>query len=197
MINLITVDQYKASKSIESVKDDQRIQNIIDAVSQLVKTYCANSFVDYYTDEKIEYVNVDWPTDLIQLTESPVVELITVEERASYGDSYIELTQEDKEFYFDSFTDCIRRTTSGGYRYWAQGPGAVRVTYTAGYDVDDLPADLRLAVFDLVTYYHKEEYKERRTIGGTSISNQPSSTQWRNVDFPDHIKRVLDLYKQI
>ena len=57
------------------------------------------------------------------------------------------------------------------------------------------PADLKLAVIDLVTYYHKDEYKERKVMAGASIQNAGSTSQANNVAFPDHIKRVLDLYK--
>ena len=57
------------------------------------------------------------------------------------------------------------------------------------------PHDLKLAVIDLITYYLKDEHKERRTLGGASIQNQSSTSQRNNVAFPDHIKRVLDLYK--
>jgi hypothetical protein len=45
-------------------------------------------------------------------------------------------------------------------------------------------------VADLVTYYLKGEHKERRTVKGATIQNQKS-----DLTFPDHIKRVLDLYK--
>jgi len=47
----------------------------------------------------------------------------------------------------------------------------------------------------MVTYYFKEEHKERMTIAGASLQNQGSSSLSNNVSFPDHIKRVLDLYK--
>jgi len=54
---------------------------------------------------------------------------------------------------------------------------------------------LKLAVQDLITYYLKDEHKERKVMGGSSIQNAASSSQTNNVAFPDHIKRVLDLYK--
>ena len=66
-------------------------------------------------------------------------------------------------------------------------------TYTAGYAT--LPVDLKLAVIDLMTYYFKREHKERRTLGGASIQNSATTSQADNVGFPDHIKRILDLYK--
>ena len=194
MANLITLEEYKEAEGIQSPKEDLRIEALIPSVSQLVKTYCANSIVDYYSTNKTEVINVNWDTDVIQLTESPVNTIVSVEERASYQDSYVTLTEAAYEFYFDASTDSLFRTTGGrNYRNWQKGPGAVRVVYTAGYET--VPADLQLAVIDLITYYIKDEHKERRTLAGASVQNQASTSQRNNVAFPDHIKRVLDLYK--
>ena len=44
-------------------------------------------------------------------------------------------------------------------------------------------------------YYHKNEQKQRQTIAGATIQNQSTTSQRDSVAFPDHIKRVLDLYK--
>lgn len=194
MADLTTLSDYKAAEGIQSPKDDARLNFLIPSVSELVKTYCGNSFVDYYSTNKVESINVDWDTHIIQLTESPVNTIVSVEERETYDSSYTTLTTTNHEYYLNTSTDSIVRTTGGTtYKHWARGPGAVRVTYTAGYA--SLPLDLRLAVFDLITYYLKDEHKERRSIAGASIQNQASSSQRNNVAFPDHIKRVLDLYK--
>jgi hypothetical protein len=194
MADLTTLNDYKAAEGINSPKDDARLNFLIPSVSQLVKTYCGNSFVDYYSSSKTETINVEWDTYIVQLTESPIVNVTLVEERDSYENSYATLTTSAHEYFVDTGTDSIIRTTAGStYKNWRRGPGAVRVTYTAGYSA--LPLDLRLAVFDLITYYLKDEHKERRSIAGASIQNQASSSQRNNVAFPDHIKRVLDLYK--
>lgn len=193
MTDLVTLIEYKAAEGINTPKNDEQLNKIIPSVSQLVKTYCANTFVDYYSTNKIDTINVDWDTHIVQLTESPVNTIVSVEERSNYGSSYLTLTTGAYEYYLDTITDSIIRTTNGTYKNWSRGPGAVRVTYTAGYS--SVPADLRLAVFDLITYYLKDEHKERRSIAGASIQNQASSSQRNNVAFPDHIKRVLDLYK--
>ena len=79
------------------------------------------------------------------------------------------------------------------YKNWKTGPNSVKVIYTAGYS--ELPQDLRLAVVDLIMYYHKNEQKQRQTIAGATIQNQNTSSTRGSVAFPDHIKRVLDLYK--
>ena len=193
MANLIDIDTYKISEAIVSTKDDSRINSLIASVSQLVKTYCGNSLVDYFATNKTETFNITWNTYAVQLTETPVNTVVSVKERSSYGSSYETLTTTDYQYYFDYSTDSILRTNQGGYMFWPHGPASVEVVYKAGYET--CPADLRLAVIDLITYYLKDEHKERRTLGGATIQNQTSSSQRDNVAFPDHIKRVLDLYK--
>ena len=194
MADLITLATYKDAEGLSTPKEDVRISALIPSVSQLVKTYCGNSFVDFYSSNKTETFNIDWATHVVQLTESPVNALVSVQERTSYSSSYTTLTTGAYEYSLDSNTDSIMRTwSSGGYRNLPQGVDAVKIVYTAGYSA--VPADLNLAVIDLITYYLKDEHKERRTIQGASIQNQASTSQVNNVGFPDHIKRVLDFYK--
>ena len=81
-----------------------------------------------------------------------------------------------------------------GYgKYFKKGFAAVKVVYTAGYEA--VPTDLKLAVFDLITYYLKDERKTQRSIAGTTLRNEGTTSIKGDVGFPDHIKRVLDLYK--
>ena len=48
MADLITLDEYKEYEGLTSSNEDLRLEKLIPSVSQLVKTYCANSIVDYY-----------------------------------------------------------------------------------------------------------------------------------------------------
>lgn len=192
MTNLVTVEEYKEAEGITSVKEDLRITTLVESVSQLVKTYCGNSLVDFWSENKVEEFSITWNTSMIQLTESPIRHIISVEERNDFSSAYQTLTSSD--YYLESSTDSIFRvSTTGQPLNWKSGPGSVRVTYNAGYET--VPADLKLAVFDLITYYLKDEHKERRSLAGATVQNQSSTTQRNNVAFPDHIKRVLDLYK--
>jgi hypothetical protein len=193
MANLITRAEYKESEGIQSTKEDTRIDSLVSAVSQLVKTYCNNTFVDYYASNKIEYFNNHFNVTSIQLDESPLNTVVSVKERNGIAADYTTLVV-NSDYYVDTSTDSIFRSNgSNGFKYWPLGPGAVEVTYKAGYSA--CPADLQLAVIDLITYYLKNEHKARQTIAGASIQNNASSSQRNNVTFPDHIKRVLDLYK--
>ena len=195
MADLITRDEYKSLKNLsQSVKEDSRIDALIDSVSPLVKTYCGNSIVDYYSSNKTETFNINWDTYVVQLTESPVNAIVSVQEREGYSSDYSTLTTGSNEYFLDLETDSVIRTTTGSaYKNWPKGPGAVKIVYTAGFSTT--PKDLQLAVADLITYYLKDEYKERRTMQGASVQNRGTSSMSDNVDFPDHIKRVLDLYK--
>lgn len=192
MKTLITLDQYKESEGISSTKDDVRTNALIDSVSQLVKTYCSTSFVDYFTTPAVELHSVKWYTDLIQLKECPVVSIVSVEEKPIGTDTFVIL--EPSDYYLDEATDSLYRThSSGTTKGWPKGLGSIRVTYRSGYA--ECPSDLRLATIDLVTYYLKNEHKERRTLSGASVQNASSTSAVSNVSFPDHIRRVLDLYK--
>ena len=200
MADLVTLQQYKDFNGLESVKNDARINVIIDQVSQLVKTYCGSSIVDYASTNKTEYFTTkDSYTDTIILAESPLIQVVSVEERDSQADSYITLITENSdssgkyEYIVNDDSDSITRTTSTGRKYFPRGHKAVKVVYKAGYT--STPDDLKLAVYDLIKYYLKDERKERMSIAGASVENPLSSSLSGNIGFPDHIKRILDMYK--
>ena len=190
MADLITIETYKQAKAIASSKDDERLGILIPSVSQLVKTYCANSFIDYVTAQKTEYITIEWTTNRVQLTESPIIAVATVSQRTTTTEDYEELTVLE-DYAVNARADTIDKVSGN----WPEGVEAVKVVYTAGYAT--LPADLTLVLIDLIAYYFKEEYKTIRTLSGASMHNTNTSSLVGNLGFPDHIKRVLDMYKQI
>ena len=197
MADLITVAQYKDAEGLRGEKDDDRLAVIVPQVSDLVKKYCGISFIDFYSTDKVETFSIDdnYTTTII-VSESPLVTVDSVQERASYSGSYETLTTTDYEYYVDTESDAIIRTNKEGNPIpFKRGVGAVKITYNAGYSAT--PEDLKLALFDLVNYYMKDEHKERRTLGGAQLQNQGTSGIRDNSDFPDHIKRVLDLYRVV
>jgi hypothetical protein len=197
MTDLVTVYEYKDAEGMRGEKDDDRLGVIVPQVSDLVKKYCGTSFVDYFSTNKVETFNIDdLFTQTIILSESPVTAVDKVEERTAYSEPYTEITTSNYEYYFDSAADGVIRTTKNGEkRSWAKGMGAVRITYNAGYS--STPRDLQLAIYDLITYYIKDEHKQRQSLGGASIQNQGTSGNRASTDFPDHIKRVLDLHRVV
>ena len=200
MADLVTLQQYKDFAGLTSIKNDARINVVIDQVSQLVKTYCGSTIIDYASTNKVEYKNIKDPiVETIILDESPLIQVVSVQERTSQAEAYVTLITENSdssgkyEYVIDTDSDSITRTNSTGNKYWPKGMKSVKVTYKAGYT--STPEDLKLAVFDLIKYYMKDERKERQTIAGATIENQVSSSLAGNIGFPDHIKRILDMYK--
>lgn len=201
MADLLTLDDYKLLEGINSTANDEKLEYLLTSVSKLVRTYCGTEFDTYATAPgKTEYFDVQWNTYVVQLRESPVISITGVYEREGQSESYIELfkdgTNGKYDWYFDSVSDSIFRTTeSGAYQNWKTGVGAVKVVYLAGYAT--IPSDLKLAVADLVTYYHREEYKQTQTIGSATREGSAASSIRNDPGFPDHIRRVLDLYKGV
>ena len=178
MANLITTKNYKDYMKIEHNKDDAKLDILVASISQLVKTYCGNSIVDYYSSSKTEYFDIDDTlTSEVFVTESPLNAVSAVSERDSIADRIYRIDGEKS------------------VKYWPKGFASVKVVYTAGYSA--VPTDLKLAVFDLVSYYLKEEHKTQRSIAGATLRNEGSTSIRGDIGFPDHIKRVLDLYKII
>ena len=182
------------------MSEDAKLNVIIPSVSQAVKTYCGTSFVDFYSSAKTEFFDIkDNHTTAVMLDESPIVAITSVQERDGQGSAYVTLISENSdgsgkyEYTVDEETDTIFRTEDTADKAFPKGRKAVKVVYRAGYA--STPGDLKLALFDLVKYYLKDERKERLSISGAQISNQVTTSLRENIGFPDHIKRILDFYK--
>lgn len=200
MADLITLADYKLIEGLTNTTDDLKHEILIESVSKLVRTYCHQEFDAYIASPgKTDIFDIQWDTHVVQLKESPVIEISNVYERTGQETAYTELfrdgTNSKYEWYYDSVSDAIMRTNvNGSYKNWPCGVGSVKIVYTAGYET--LPEDLKLAVADLVTYYAKDEYKQNMTIGASSREGAPL-TVIKDSGFPDHIRRVLDLYRGV
>lgn len=200
MANLLTLDEYKLLEGINSTQNDDKFEQLLTSVSTLVRSYTGQEFDTYVAAPgRTELFDIQWDSPMVQLEETPVISITGVFERKSQGETYRELfrdgTDNKYEWYFDPITETVIRTEeAGNYRDFPKGVGSVKVTYTAGYATT--PEDLKLAIADLVTYYHKEEYKQNQAIGSTSREGPPA-TAVGDTGFPDHIRRVLDLYRDV
>lgn len=183
-IPLITKAEYKTYAGISSTNQDAEIDLLIPKVSELVKSYCRRSFIDYVGNPKIETFNGG--TNKYYLKESPLLTLLTVEYSSDYGQNYVPL-DEFVDFVADITDSSIVSLKPNGFSYAING---YAVTYTAGYQT--IPEDLKLAVMDLITYYRRNDGSVHSTKapGTNSVQIEYIST----TNLPAHIKRVLDLY---
>ena len=195
MADLVTVNEYKDAEGIRGEKEDDRLAILVPQVSDLVKKYCGTSFIDYISTDKVETFTIgDNYTTTIIVSECPLTAVDLVQERTADSGDYATLTPGNYEYYVDLSADAVIRTDeNGNEKFWPKGVGAVKITYNAGYSAT--PKDLELAVVDLVTYYFKNEHKQRQVLGGATLQNQGTSSLADNVGFPDQIKRVQAMYK--
>lgn len=182
-LNLITKAEYKSYVGINSPNEDALIDSLIPKVSQLIKNYCRRTFVDYIDDPKVDQFNGG---EAFYLKEYPVVSVSSVEYSVDYGKTYVALTEYD-DWVLNRAEDAIIPTSASIFQILVNG---YKVTYTAGYE--SVPEDLKLAVFDLITYYRKNDsaIHSPKAPGTNSVQIEYITT----TSLPAHIRRVLDLY---
>ena len=184
--NLITLTEFKSYIGISSTNQDSIINTLIPQVSALVKNICRRTFLDYATDFKTE-VSKGSPSNRILLHETPLLQVSTVEFSEDYGQNYTTLI-EYTDYVVDTESDSIEIISTPYVDYIKTN--AFRITYNAGYE--EVPADLKLAVADLVNYYIRNDaaVHSQKAIGANNIQIEYITT----TNLPAHIKRVLDQY---
>jgi len=96
----------------------------------------------------------------------------------------------DRDYELDADGQEITRTRVA----FPSGTKSVKLVYKGGYS--SVPGDLRLAVYDLITYYLKKEATPAKSMPGSEIKNV-TKTQTLHSEFPPHIKRILEHYRHI
>lgn len=180
-IDLITLAEYKAYAGITSTSQDGIIKALIPKVSDLTKSYCRRTFVDYVNDAKTE-VHLGGP--FLLLEEYPILSVSSVEYSPDFGKTYTTLTE------FIDYTVNISEQNIAPTSTFPTTINGYRVTYNAGYEV--VPEDLKLAVMDLLTYYLKNDMaiKSAKHAGSNTVQIEYITKN----TLPSHIARVLDLY---
>jgi hypothetical protein len=183
--NLITKAEYKTYAGISSTNQDSEIDLLIPKISELIKTYCRRTFVDYYDEPLVEKTSGGF--EKLLLKEAPVVQVLSLEKSTDYGQTYANLT-EFSDWVLDTADGSVVALSKDGFPKLVNG---YIVTYFAGYET--VPEDLKLAALDLVTYYRKNDgsvHNNKSPGAGGSVQLE----YIMNTNFPAHIKRVLDQY---
>lgn len=185
---LVNLDTYKTSRSITKDDDDAELGLLLEQVSTFVKNYCGRSFIDYYAATIIEVFDGAQHSSLY-LSEIPLRDVKEVS--LSYDGG---MTFEKIDAYNHYFINKAQGTVFSGRPNRPIAPGAIRgvenvkVEYRGGFK--KTPADLELAVINLVTYYYGQEYNVSKQLKDTAIQHLPSDKA-----LPGHIKRTLELYR--
>lgn len=180
---LVTAAEYKAYAGVSSTNLDAELAILIPKVSELVKSLCRQTFVDYVDTPKVDYFEGN--TTYFMPTESPLITVTSLGYSADYGNTYVPLIEYTD--YVVSKVDGSIKSIGLPFPYALNG---YELTYTAGYPI--LPEDLKIAVLDLVKYYVKNDsaIHSNRAPGGNTVQIEYVT----NTNLPAHIRRVLDLY---
>ncbi len=197
MADLIELDEYKEYKSINNPNNDGKIVSFIAKISTLIQTYCNRQFLDYSSSPDYKTEWFDGKVNAVDLREFPVIQVISVNTSADGGVTQTVLIESSsgKDGYFVDLPMgrvMTQQTTDKFITSYDTPYRSLEIEYLAGYTVDTLPEDLKLAVLDLVDYYMDEQRHPTKSLMGATIDNPFPST---GGSFPAHVRRVLDLYR--
>ncbi len=184
-LDLVTLAEYKTYANILGTSQDAAISAMIPRISNLVKTICRRTFLDYVDEAKVDTARGG--AAKLYLTESPLLTVQSVEYSTDYGNTYTTLT-EFTDYVVDQQDSSIEFIVEPYMSY--SRVNAFKVTYTAGYET--LPPDLKLAVMDTLMHQIRNDGAIHSTanIG----SNSAQIEYLTNSQLPAHIRRVLQLY---
>lgn len=196
MTDLVDLQDYKEYKQITETQTDPYRQALITYVSKLVESYCNRVFKDYANSPGvIEYHSA--LTNRVYLNHFPALEVYSVETSPDSGNTYTALSEGYQDTYDGYFVDLengvvMTQNQRTPFLYSCNLEfNSLRVTYRAGYE-DEIPADLKLACFDLIHYYEHEESTVRKAMMGGTLDNP---LPFNDANFPPHIERILSLYR--
>lgn len=197
MTDLLNLDCYKDYKDIKSSTRDGKLQSLITQVSAFIENYCNRKFISYSTSQNARVEWFDGKTNLVYLTEFPVLSVVSVKISDDGGITQETLTEgaSDKSGYFVDLEEGSVFTQQSVNDFIVSYDVVYRsleVEYTAGYTEDTLPEDLKLATMDLIHYYEENENKPTQSLLGATRDNP---LPYLANSLPPHIRRVLDLYR--
>ena len=182
MTTFATLADYKLYKKLSNkTENDAQYQFVIDSVNSLISSTLGRELTAYYSTPKVEYFSPQKNQKILLLQDFPVQEVTLVETRRNKEEDFVANT----EYYYNPVADSLHADYC-----WPRGNGTVRVTYTAGYQT--VPQDLKMAALDLADYYLKEQFIENRQIGNAQMTSGFAKDQW-----PKHIARVIDTYRNV
>lgn len=171
-MSLITLADYKQYKRITNPEKDSSIGPIVDSINDLIKAYCNRTFIDFYTNPKVETHIVSEGVKTLVLKEIPLIQVVSV----VYDGTDI--------------TSLVSTNSDYGFVNYEFKKGTVTVTYRGG--TLTTPADIKLAALELTDYYVNDEHKQRKSFGGTTVEYYQVTNEW-----PQHIQYILNAHRDV
>lgn len=189
-MDLVSLDEFKTYRGITTDKDDPKIMQLIKSATDLTKTYCNRSFIDFYSTDKIEYFDGTKYSEFF-LEEGPIVSVTEVAYTED-GSTYTALV-EGTDYFVNDEQDSIFIKGGVPLLTLTDFPAkSIKITFTGGYET--APEDVKQAVLDLVEYYRTEQFTPRKAASGVTLENI-GFRAGSSIGLPPHIKRILEMYR--
>jgi len=214
---LTTLDVVKTELkiSLPDVSQDNVIERLIKVAGDIVETYCGRNFE--YKENVVERV-VGWGTPYIEVSRTPLIELISVDFLPPFVGEVVSSTDLENFEIFDSHGGVIisnffnfpwgARAHGGMVRDPLPGTERknIEVVYSGGYitpqmvreDEDlerTLPFDLEQAVIDTVVGLFKQRGSDKNIVSEQLMSAR--LTYDRSNVIPESVRDTLKHYRRI
>lgn len=166
-----TITELKQYMSITTPQDADKLNNLLDMANQFVQDYTNIREIFQDTVEIQDYLPL--PNNRMIVEAEGVSEVTEVYVNGQLTDT----TANIMRGYMVVFSKDVQ--------------GSIKLVCNTKA-VSEIPglAALKVAVMELVKFYHKQEYKSQISQGGESINFDSVSY------IPSHVKSILDLYRR-
>jgi hypothetical protein len=179
---LTTREDAKAYLDLTEDTWDSVIEAEIDAVTVAIEVFCNRTFLRRtLTAEKIDGPQSDeWDSTELQLR-YPIISITSITNDTV---SVVETT--NYEMYPDSGLVVLTDGTG-----WAGGHKKITITYSYGYERDDLPGDI-VSAANLWVMKRLKDIQEKR-VGVTSVTKGDQTISYEK-GMPTEVKRLIEPY---
>jgi hypothetical protein len=188
---LIPLEEFKALLGVDD-REDKLAKFSLVTSTLTIEQYCKRRFLHKSYHERIEFANDEY----LVLKEYPVRKVISVfalfhfEQPNIIEPDFYKIVPDEKNReeipYTIILSPAILRLRS---------LAAYRVIYRAGYDLGDVPADLKAACLELASW-NMNRYRSKR-IGMTgNIKGTGKEGEHFELTMPENVKALLEPYRR-
>jgi len=190
---LVSVDKFKLICSIETSDPnvDERIEEFINSASEAIEKYTRRKFRKPSTDYD-DYIDGNGNKQM-RLKYWPIVSAPTyIKYYDNTSQTYIALTSPD---FKTNLTDGIITFRDGNI--FDRGRANWLISYIYGYDLDDVPTDLRNACIELAKYSMKIFDENLHNVASVGYAGGSTTYLHGNTEtaLPPTVKIILDRYR--
>jgi len=163
---------------------------LIGIASDFIEKYCDRKFIeDTYTEEAY-----DGSIDQYLYLKNAPISAVTIQ----YWDTVNNVTS----YTYSEFTDYVIYGTEGKIYMrggWVYSPQIYRITYTAGYAIEDVPYDLKMVCAKLCETVVNGTGKSgisAEAMGKYSVTYDKTGMSVAGIPIPSGFINVLNLYKR-